>query len=118
MTPSRAWTPKRCRWQVAPVFSGASDLAAEIGTAPLVAQVLHNRGIDAPGPAAAFMNPKLSDLHDPTELPGAADAARRIARAAADGEPIVIYGDYDVDGMTGTAILHACIHLIGGTADY
>jgi len=115
---SGAWKPKQWRWEIAPVFEGAGNLARQLGTAPLVAQILHNRGIDGVEAGKAFLNPKLSGLHDPAELPGATAAAERIVRAVGADEPIVIYGDYDVDGMTATAILHACIHMIGGRADY
>ncbi|MEM7623962.1 MAG: single-stranded-DNA-specific exonuclease RecJ, partial [Planctomycetota bacterium] len=70
----------------------------------LVDRVLAARGItgDAVEP---FLNPSLHALHDPALLPGAEVAAERILSAAAAREPIVIYGDYDVDGVTATAIL-------------
>ncbi|MBN1553318.1 MAG: single-stranded-DNA-specific exonuclease RecJ [Phycisphaerae bacterium] len=108
----RAWRRNHRRWQVAPEYAGAADLAKHIRSAPLVAQVLHNRGLDDPDAAKAFLQPKLTDLHDPLELPGCAAAARRIARAVERKEPIAVYGDYDVDGMTSIAILHACLKLV------
>jgi single-stranded-DNA-specific exonuclease len=77
-----------------------------------VAQVLHNRGLDDPDEARAFLQPKLTDLHDPLELPGCRAAAKRIAQAVERKEPIAVYGDYDVDGMTAIAILHACLKLV------
>jgi single-stranded-DNA-specific exonuclease len=110
---SRAWKPGRQRWEIAPTFDAAADLARKIGSAPLVAQVLHNRGIDSPAAAKAFLNPKLTDLHDPSLLDGAELAARRIAQAVRDGRKIVLYGDYDVDGITGLAILYAVLQLVG-----
>jgi single-stranded-DNA-specific exonuclease len=108
-TPAR----KRIRpqWRVAEPFDGVDDLARRAGLAPLTAQVLANRGITDPDAAGRFLSPKLNDLHDPADLPGVEDAARRIAQAAKAGEPIVIYGDYDVDGMTAVAILDACLSL-------
>ncbi|MBN1943260.1 MAG: single-stranded-DNA-specific exonuclease RecJ [Phycisphaerae bacterium] len=109
----RAWTRNPRRWQVAPLYGGADDLARRLRTAPLVAQVLHNRGLDDSDEARAFLQPKLTDLHDPLELPGCRAAARRIARAVQQKEPIAVYGDYDVDGMTAIAILHACLKLVG-----
>jgi single-stranded-DNA-specific exonuclease len=90
----------------------------QLRTAPLVAQILHNRGLDDFELARSFMNPKLTDLHDPSLLPGIDAAARRIARAIADHEPIVIYGDYDVDGITGVAILRTCLEMLGAKVDY
>ncbi|HUT59202.1 MAG TPA: single-stranded-DNA-specific exonuclease RecJ [Phycisphaerae bacterium] len=115
---SRAWTPGARRWQVAPVFDGAGELARQIGTAPLVAQVLHNRGVGTPEAARAFLSPKLTDLHDPDMLAGVPAATERIMQAVADGQRIVLYGDYDVDGITGLAILHACLRMLGAKADF
>jgi single-stranded-DNA-specific exonuclease len=114
----RAWRPRSLRWQIAPPYGRAAELARRLGTAPLVAQVLANRGMTDLEAARSFLNPKLADLHDPALLPGTETAARRIAKALADGEKIVIYGDYDVDGMTAVAILHACIKMLGGQADF
>lgn len=55
----------------------------------------------------------MSSLHDPELLPGAVEAADRIARAIHEGRKIVIYGDYDVDGVCGTTILWSCLRLAG-----
>ncbi|MEI7836760.1 MAG: single-stranded-DNA-specific exonuclease RecJ [Planctomycetota bacterium] len=113
-----AWTPRTLLWKVAVPFDGAADLARDTGTSPLVAQVLHNRGIGGPEEARAFLEPKLSDLLDPETLPGVPQAAKRIAAAARGREKIVIYGDYDVDGMTGVAILRAVLKLAGASSDF
>lgn len=109
----QAWKRNAKRWKIAPIFDGADDLARQLRAAPLVAQVLHNRGLSDPDEARTFLQPKLTDLHDPCELPGCQIAARRIAQAVERKEPIAIYGDYDVDGMTSIAILHACLKLVG-----
>ncbi|MCE5327452.1 MAG: single-stranded-DNA-specific exonuclease RecJ [Planctomycetaceae bacterium] len=114
----RSWRRGQWRWDVAVPFAGAADLARRLGTAPLVAQILHNRGVADEAAGKAFLNPRLTDLHDPAMLAGAEAAAQRIVAAVRNKEPITIYGDYDVDGMTATAILHACIVMIGGRADY
>ncbi|HYE02763.1 MAG TPA: hypothetical protein VD963_05975, partial [Phycisphaerales bacterium] len=55
--------------------------------------------------AGGFLDPRLTDLHDPSLLPGVEAAAERLLAALAGGERIAIYGDYDVDGVTATAIL-------------
>ena len=115
---SRAWTPKSLEWKLASPFPQADELARQLQTAPLVAQILANRGCADPDAAEAMLNPKLTDLHDPTLLSGCESAARRLAKAVADKEKILIYGDYDVDGMTATAILHACLRMLGATADF
>ncbi len=85
---------------------------------PIVAQLLICRGIEDREQARAFLDPKLTRLRDPDELPGAADAADRIMAAAKGGRRIVVYGDYDADGMTATAILFRCLQLIGADVGY
>jgi single-stranded-DNA-specific exonuclease len=115
---SCAWKPRQYSWRIAPAFEGAGELARHIGTSPLVAQILHNRGIADGTEGRAFLNPRLSDLHAPDLLGGCAEAARRIAAAVARKKRIIIYGDYDVDGITGVAILHAALRLVGSEAGY
>ena len=106
------------RWSVAAPSEQAAELAQRLKTSPLVAQVLLNRGIDDPTAGLAFLRPNLRLLHDPAQIPGLADAAQRVARAIRDREAIVIYGDYDVDGITAVAILWHAIRLLGGNVRY
>ena len=73
---------------------------------PIVGQVLALRGVTEPAAAERFFNPSLANLHDPRLMPNCERAADRIVTALRDDQPIVIYGDYDVDGITATAILH------------
>jgi single-stranded-DNA-specific exonuclease len=73
---------------------------------PLVARVLAARGLTDPARAALFLEPSLKHLHNPSLMPNLDGAAERILSAARAHEPIVIYGDYDVDGITATAILY------------
>ena len=72
---------------------------------PLVARVLAARGLSSPAAAAVFLDPRLSQLHDPSLIPDMDRAAERLLAAVQSGEPVVIYGDYDVDGITASAIL-------------
>jgi single-stranded-DNA-specific exonuclease len=103
------------RWKIeTPDPTAAEALAARLKVSNLVAQVLINRGIHTPETAAEFLSPTLLSLPDPNLLPGVARAAARIASAIAGHEPIVIYGDYDVDGITATSILWHAITLLGG----
>jgi len=88
------------------------------GIPAVVAQLLTCRGITDPNVARVFLDPKLSALRDPESLPGCAQAAERIHQAATAGKRIVIYGDYDVDGMTGTAILWLCLKSLGANVGY
>jgi single-stranded-DNA-specific exonuclease len=102
------------RWRLRPHDpEQISALAREARISPLVAQLLLNRGIDDPERALAFLQARLSNLHDPESLPGVAEAADRIVRAIQADRPIVIYGDYDVDGVCGTSVLWACLKLAG-----
>lgn len=93
------------RWDLRGVAPGA-------GAAQLVARVLASRGVCTPETTQAFVGPRLVDLHDPSLIPDLDKAAVRLLEAARARDPIVIYGDYDVDGITATAILfHMLRHL-------
>ncbi|MFN5801018.1 MAG: single-stranded-DNA-specific exonuclease RecJ, partial [Planctomyces sp.] len=93
-------------------------LSGQLQVSPLLAQVLIARGMSEAEPAKAFLNAKLSDLNDPALLPGVEAAAEAIVRALQQKRRITIYGDYDVDGVTGTSILWHCLQLCGGNVDY
>lgn len=80
-------------------------LGARLGVTPLLAQLLWQRGLTDEARARAFLAPRLSELVAPDALPDADRAAERLARAVRQGERIAVCGDYDVDGMTGTALL-------------
>lgn len=104
------------RWRLRPHDSDRIvTLAREANVAPLTAHLLINRRIDTAAQARDFLDASLNHLHDPEHLPGAADAAERIVAAIRDRRKIVIYGDYDVDGVCGTSILWACLRLAGAT---
>lgn len=105
-------------WVIAAPAPGRDALAAALRISPVVAQVLCNRGISDEAGARKFLKPAASDLFAPERLPGAMAAAGRIVRAIRDKKKIVIYGDYDVDGVTGTAILWHAIRLAGGAAEF
>jgi single-stranded-DNA-specific exonuclease len=92
------------------------QVSAELRVSPLMAQVLIARGLQHE--AAPFLNSRLSALHEPELLPGLSDAADRIVAAIRARRRITIYGDYDVDGVTATALLWHCVTLAGGQADY
>ncbi len=102
------------RWRLKPHDPArVSALSRAANVSPLVAQLLINRGVEDPDRARVFMEAKLVSLHDPELLPGAVEAAERIVRAIRNRKKIVIYGDYDVDGVCGTSILWACLRLAG-----
>ena len=84
----------------------ARRLAESLRLHPLVGGLLWQRGVCSAAAAERFMTPRLTDLYDPVGLPGCERAAERIVQALRNDEPVVIYGDYDVDGVTATSILY------------
>ena len=112
------YRPTARRWKIAPPDPAAAELAARLKTSPLLAQVLLNRGLREPPECVDFLRPSLKCLHEPALLPNLNKAAERVARAVRDRERIVIYGDYDVDGITATAILWHAIRTLGGHVAY
>jgi single-stranded-DNA-specific exonuclease len=107
------------RWRIRPHDPGQiARLEREAGVSAVVAQLLISRGICDPSAVREFLDPKLNGLRDPEELPGLPAAADRIHAAIAAGRPITVYGDYDADGMTATAILLKCLELLGAKVDF
>jgi single-stranded-DNA-specific exonuclease len=107
------------RWRIHPHDPRRIEqLQRTAGVSAVLAQLLVCRGIVAPEEIENFLAPKLTGLRDPGELPGASEAARRLAAAVADGRRIVIYGDYDADGMTATSILLLCLKMLGANVGY
>ncbi|MCA9288081.1 MAG: single-stranded-DNA-specific exonuclease RecJ [Phycisphaerales bacterium] len=82
----------------------------------LLDRILQTRGLSGPE-AAAFLAPTLKHLHDPSLLPDIDRACERLLEAARKREPIAIFGDYDVDGITATAILYHTLRLLHPDAD-
>ncbi|MGA8428899.1 MAG: single-stranded-DNA-specific exonuclease RecJ [Candidatus Sulfotelmatobacter sp.] len=97
-----------------PAFRGA-DAAA---TLPILAALLIRRGLAEPEVARNFLTPSLDNLHSPEQMTGLRTAVERIAAAIERREPMLIYGDYDVDGTMAVIILKTAIELCGGTADF
>jgi single-stranded-DNA-specific exonuclease len=102
------------RWQILPNDPAAEGLVGALGCHPLVAQILWKRGLRDPADAAAFLEARLKDLPDPSSLAGVDAAVRRLARALAEDEPITVFGDYDVDGVSSTALLVSFLRACGG----
>ena len=96
----------------------SEDLAAHLHCPPAVAQILVTRGIDTQAEADAFLNPTLEALlddpaTDPAQMLGMDIAVERILSAIRNAEPVLIYGDYDVDGTTATVLLKTTVERIG-----
>ncbi len=100
-------------WVIAPPAEGRDALATALRISPVVAQVLCNRGVVEAEAARQFLKPAVSDMPPPDAFPATIRAAERIVQAVRDGKKIVLYGDYDVDGVTGVSILWHCLRLAG-----
>ena len=106
-------------WRIHQHDSGlVSDLSRSARIKPFLAQLLLARGITKPDQVEPFLNPKLTMLRDPNELPGCTEAAKKILAAVKAGKRILIYGDYDADGVTSTAILWRCLKLLDANVGY
>ena len=106
-------------WHLLPHDPFAMErLAGALRTSPIIAQLLLNRGIDGAEAARLFLNPALTGLHKPELLPGVTEAADRLWAAVQAGRRICVYGDYDADGVTGTAILLQGLRLLQAPVDF
>ena len=98
--------------------AAVTKLAAELNVVPLVAALLIARGFDTPEKATEFLNPSPEHLHEPYLLKGMREAVARIEMAIANREKVLIWGDYDVDGTTGTVLLRKMFRLVGVETDF
>ena len=102
------------RWSPAPPQPVLADfLAKQLEISPLLAQCLLNRGLSEPEPITRFLEPRLKNLADPFLLPNMAAAVDRLFAARENSEPLVIFGDYDVDGVTSTTLLTEVLTALG-----
>ncbi|MBQ7844965.1 MAG: single-stranded-DNA-specific exonuclease RecJ [Clostridia bacterium] len=98
---------------------GVEREAAPIGDLPVwLSSLLRTRGIDTPEKAERFLHPSLEQLHDPALMPGMEKAVRIIRQAIAAGDRMLIYGDYDVDGVCATSILMETLGEMGAQVDF
>ncbi len=107
------------RWSLAPSQPLlAGQLAAQFKLPPLLAQCLLNRGFSEPSKIEHFLHPRLKNLADPFLLPNMDAAVGRLFRAREQNESLVIFGDYDVDGVTSTALLVEVLRPLGWKVDF
>lgn len=85
---------------------------------PVLAQIFINRGIKTPGEVISFLTPSISQLSDPFDMPGMKTAAERIVAASKRGEKVLVHGDYDVDGLSATAIILKALRMLGVESYY
>jgi single-stranded-DNA-specific exonuclease len=111
-TDSRRWVKRR------ESVEGARSLATATGVSEVVAGVLAARGVETEAAARSLLHPSLEQLHDPYLMLGMREAVARVLRAVDEGELILIYGDYDVDGTTGTVVLRRALGVLGAKTGY
>ena len=96
----------------------AASLARVLGVSPILAALLITRGYADERDARVFLSPTYDQLHEPYSMLGMKEAVARLQHAIANGERVLIYGDYDVDGTTGTAILLRALKLLGANVSF
>lgn len=106
-------------WVESPAdLAAASALTASAGLHPVLARILAGRGYDDPGQIADFLRPTLAAMPDPFLLKGMERTVERLCQARQSAESVCIYGDYDVDGLTSTALLKTFLADCGIMASY
>jgi single-stranded-DNA-specific exonuclease len=100
------------RWNLPPA------LPADLADVSLAERVLWTRGHRESTQIERFLSPRIEHLHDPLALRDMDRAVERLCRAIRDGEPILLYGDYDVDGTTSVVVLRTTLKLAGANVDY
>ena len=94
------------------------EIARELGVTPPTAQLLYNRGCVSASDARAFLTKEEEQLHDPFIMKDMEKAAVRILEAVENGEKIVIFGDYDVDGVTSVSSLYLYLQALDADVSY
>jgi single-stranded-DNA-specific exonuclease len=102
------------RWDLPQANSTAAILAQSAGLPLIVAELLAERGVRSAAEADLFLHPRIEHLLDPYAMQGMAAAVTRVQAAIARREPILIYGDYDVDGTTAIVLLKTALEMLGG----
>ncbi len=108
------------KWVVAPEPDPdiLQDISSKVGLNKVIIKILFNRQIDTPKEIQKFLNPTLADLHDPFEMQDMDKAVRRILDALRENEKIMVYGDYDVDGITASSLLYLVLNKLGAQVSY
>lgn len=108
----KRWVPRR------ELAEEPAKLARSAGVSETVAGVLAARGVETEEAARRLLSPSLEQLHDPLLMLGMRESVERVLRAVDAGERVLIYGDYDVDGTTGTVVLRRALSFLGAKTGY
>jgi single-stranded-DNA-specific exonuclease len=108
------------KWVLAdePDFRRIDELSREVGLPPLIVKILVSRGLLEPSIINHFINPSMQDLSDPFLIPGMTEAIDRTIQALQENETIMIYGDYDVDGVTAASLMFLVLNRLGANVHY
>lgn len=117
---NRTLVPTHLKWVLADKIDSerVAKLALETKLPFNIIKILINRRIDTPESVEKFLHPRLSDLKDPFQLTGMQDGINRVVKALFNNEKIVIYGDYDVDGITATSLMYMVLNKLGAQVDF
>ena len=99
-------------------YDAVKSLANQLKISPVVAALLVSRGYQTEETALDFLNPSIEHLHDPYLLKDMKPAVERILKAIETGEKILVWGDYDVDGTTGTVVLRKALEILGADSGF
>jgi single-stranded-DNA-specific exonuclease len=107
-------------WEIAsaPDARSVADLAANLGLPNVISRILINRGVETPKDARDFLEPRMEELCDPYVFEDMERGVERVIQALRDREKIMIYGDYDVDGITATALMFLVLNKLGAEVSY
>jgi single-stranded-DNA-specific exonuclease len=108
------------KWQVAPEpdFHLIDDMSKKLSLPSTIIKILINRGLNTPDKVEKFINPAYSDLKDPFLLPNMEVGVERIVQALRDNERMMVYGDYDVDGVTAAGLMFLVLNKLGAQVSY
>lgn len=112
--------PVSRRWVVAPPPDSTlvDGLVTSTGLSRQIIQILVSRGLETTEKIESFLDPNLKDLKDPFSMLGMERLVERVSTALMQNEKIIIYGDYDVDGITATTLLFLVLRRLGAQVDY
>jgi single-stranded-DNA-specific exonuclease len=110
----------RLEWVVAsePDYRLVESMSRETGLPMVIVKILINRGLNTIDEIRSFIDPKMEDLADPFELPDMGNAVERLVEALRSNEKIMVYGDYDVDGVTASALMFLVLNKLGAQVTY
>jgi len=113
-------SPMQLKWEFIPEpdHQEIEKIASELSLPSVIAKILASRGLDTKKKAEKFLNPSLEDLCDPYLLPDMKEGVDRVIRALKEKEKVMIFGDYDVDGITAASLLFLVLNKLGAEVSY